>query len=130
MQWALPSEQAARAVVCSLSEQGKLQKYSRTARPPAHPPALPAPQGLDIGPKSIEDFQKKLGDCKTVIWNGPMGVFEFDAFAKVGGRVQGSGWRWWVGVCGWCGWEALPGRRGVAVPTCSPLSRSMWGERD
>lgn len=38
--------------------------------------------GLDIGPKSIELLQKSLGDCQTVIWNGPMGVFEFDAFAK------------------------------------------------
>ena len=38
--------------------------------------------GLDIGPKSIDLLQKSLGDCQTVIWNGPMGVFEFDAFAK------------------------------------------------
>jgi len=38
--------------------------------------------GLDIGPKSIADIQAGLADCKTVIWNGPMGVFEFDAFAK------------------------------------------------
>lgn len=38
--------------------------------------------GLDIGPKSIAEIQAALGDCKTVIWNGPMGVFEFDAFAK------------------------------------------------
>ena len=38
--------------------------------------------GLDIGPKSIDLLQKTLGDCQTVIWNGPMGVFEFDAFAK------------------------------------------------
>ena len=37
--------------------------------------------GLDIGPDSIEQFQKALSDCKTVIWNGPMGVFEFDKFA-------------------------------------------------
>ena len=37
--------------------------------------------GLDIGPKSIAAFQKALADCRTVIWNGPMGVFEFDAFA-------------------------------------------------
>jgi phosphoglycerate kinase len=37
--------------------------------------------GLDIGPDSIEVFQKALGDCKTVIWNGPMGVFEFEKFA-------------------------------------------------
>lgn len=38
--------------------------------------------GLDIGPKTIADLQAGLADCKTVIWNGPMGVFEFDAFAK------------------------------------------------
>lgn len=38
--------------------------------------------GLDIGPASIELFQQSLTHCKTVIWNGPMGVFEFDKFAK------------------------------------------------
>ncbi len=38
--------------------------------------------GLDIGPDSIKVFQDALADCKTVIWNGPMGVFEFDKFAK------------------------------------------------
>merc|ERR1711871_10367 len=38
--------------------------------------------GLDIGPDSIKDVQRALGDCKTVIWNGPMGVFEMPAFAK------------------------------------------------
>ncbi len=37
--------------------------------------------GLDIGPDSIKAFQAALADCKSVIWNGPMGVFEFDAFA-------------------------------------------------
>jgi len=37
--------------------------------------------GLDIGPDSVATFQKALEDCRTVIWNGPMGVFEFDAFA-------------------------------------------------
>lgn len=38
--------------------------------------------GLDIGPDSVATFQAALADCKTVIWNGPMGVFEFDQFAK------------------------------------------------
>ena len=38
--------------------------------------------GLDIGPDSVALFQNALSDCKTVIWNGPMGVFEFDKFAK------------------------------------------------
>ncbi|MEA5529130.1 phosphoglycerate kinase [Dolichospermum sp. UHCC 0684] len=37
--------------------------------------------GLDIGPDSIKVFQAALADCQTVIWNGPMGVFEFDKFA-------------------------------------------------
>lgn len=37
--------------------------------------------GLDIGPDSIKVFQSALADCATVIWNGPMGVFEFDQFA-------------------------------------------------
>jgi phosphoglycerate kinase len=37
--------------------------------------------GLDIGPDSIKVFQDALSDCQTVIWNGPMGVFEFDKFA-------------------------------------------------
>ena len=38
--------------------------------------------GLDIGSESVELFQNALKDCKTVIWNGPMGVFEFEKFAK------------------------------------------------
>ncbi|RCJ14646.1 phosphoglycerate kinase [Nostoc sp. ATCC 43529] len=37
--------------------------------------------GLDIGPDSVKVFQEALADTKTVIWNGPMGVFEFDKFA-------------------------------------------------
>jgi phosphoglycerate kinase len=38
--------------------------------------------GLDIGPDSIKKFESVLADAKTVIWNGPMGVFEFDKFAQ------------------------------------------------
>jgi phosphoglycerate kinase len=37
--------------------------------------------GLDIGPESVKLFQEALADCKSVVWNGPMGVFEFDKFA-------------------------------------------------
>ncbi|WP_086820373.1 phosphoglycerate kinase [Allokutzneria sp. NRRL B-24872] len=44
--------------------------------------AIPAErQGLDIGPKSRELFAAKLADARTVFWNGPMGVFEFEAFS-------------------------------------------------
>jgi len=38
--------------------------------------------GLDVGPKTIELFKKELEGAKTVIWNGPLGVFEFENFAK------------------------------------------------
>ncbi len=38
-------------------------------------------QGLDIGPKTIELYKAAVADAGTVIWNGPMGVFEFDKFA-------------------------------------------------
>ncbi|MDX6324589.1 MAG: phosphoglycerate kinase, partial [Nocardioidaceae bacterium] len=44
--------------------------------------AMPADQiGLDIGPDSAQAFAAALTDARTVFWNGPMGVFEFDAFA-------------------------------------------------
>jgi phosphoglycerate kinase len=38
--------------------------------------------GLDIGPASVTLFTEALGDAKTIIWNGPMGVFEIDAFSQ------------------------------------------------
>ncbi len=38
--------------------------------------------GMDIGPKTCELYKDALKDAKTVVWNGPMGVFEFDNFAK------------------------------------------------
>ena len=38
--------------------------------------------GLDIGPKTIALFREELLKCKTIFWNGPMGVFEFPNFAK------------------------------------------------
>jgi phosphoglycerate kinase len=45
--------------------------------------AIPADQmGLDIGPDSAAAFATAIRECKTVFWNGPMGVFEFAAFAN------------------------------------------------
>jgi len=38
--------------------------------------------GLDIGPKTIKLFEEKLKSAKTIVWNGPLGVFEMDKFAK------------------------------------------------
>ena len=43
---------------------------------------IPSDQmGLDIGPKSAENFAREIKLCKTVFWNGPMGVFEFTNFS-------------------------------------------------
>jgi phosphoglycerate kinase len=45
--------------------------------------AIPADQmGLDIGPETAEVFATAISECKTVFWNGPMGVFEFPNFAN------------------------------------------------
>jgi phosphoglycerate kinase len=38
--------------------------------------------GLDIGPNSIDDFKKVILSSKTILWNGPMGVFEWEPFAE------------------------------------------------
>jgi len=45
--------------------------------------AIPADQmGLDIGPKTVTSYSAEIAKAKTVVWNGPMGVFEMPAFAK------------------------------------------------
>lgn len=43
---------------------------------------LPDWQGMDIGPDTVTKFGHAIKKAKTIFWNGPMGVFEFDAFAK------------------------------------------------
>ena len=39
-------------------------------------------QGLDAGPKSLENFKKVIMDSKTILWNGPLGVYEMENFAN------------------------------------------------
>jgi 3-phosphoglycerate kinase len=39
-------------------------------------------ESVDIGPKTCAEFKKVLSTAKTVVWNGPMGIFEIDAFAQ------------------------------------------------
>ena len=39
-------------------------------------------QGLDAGPKSLENFKKVILESKTILWNGPLGVFEMESFAN------------------------------------------------
>jgi phosphoglycerate kinase len=59
-------------------------EFSADARPTiVGAEAIPADQmGLDIGPASAAAFAAAIGECKTVFWNGPMGVFEFPNFAN------------------------------------------------
>jgi phosphoglycerate kinase len=53
----------------------------------ARPQTVPADaiprglKGLDIGPRSVEEFARILADAKTILWNGPMGVFELEPFS-------------------------------------------------
>ena len=39
-------------------------------------------EGMDAGPKSIKAFDRVISRSKTILWNGPVGVFEFDKFSK------------------------------------------------
>ncbi|HLW88815.1 MAG TPA: phosphoglycerate kinase [Terriglobales bacterium] len=45
-------------------------------------PIPPNLMGLDIGPKSVEEFSEAISTARTIVWNGPMGVFEVSPFAK------------------------------------------------
>lgn len=46
--------------------------------------------GMDIGPKTIEMFSKAILESKTIVWNGPVGVFEMDNFAKGTNAIAGA----------------------------------------
>jgi phosphoglycerate kinase len=39
-------------------------------------------KGLDIGPRSVEEFARSMADAATILWNGPMGVFELEPFSS------------------------------------------------
>jgi phosphoglycerate kinase len=60
----------------------KLEAGVETEELPVGDPSIGDRMGLDIGPVTVSAYTHALRDAKTVIWNGPMGVFEIDAFAE------------------------------------------------
>jgi phosphoglycerate kinase len=60
----------------------KLEAGSPSETIPVGDPDIGDRMGLDIGPVTISAYTHALSDAKTVVWNGPMGVFEIDAFAE------------------------------------------------
>ncbi|MCB1199361.1 MAG: phosphoglycerate kinase [Leptospiraceae bacterium] len=61
-------------IASEFSERAKIKKTSNKTIPPTF-------MGMDIGPKTIEKYEKVIKEAKTVLWNGPMGVFEMKPFA-------------------------------------------------
>jgi phosphoglycerate kinase len=55
-----------------------LEAKRRTVRADAIPKDL---MGLDIGPRTVEEFARTIADARTILWNGPMGVFELEPFS-------------------------------------------------
>ena len=60
----------------------KLEAGAATEVLKVEDPAIAERMGLDIGPETAKSYAEQLQDAKTVVWNGPMGVFELDAFAR------------------------------------------------
>ncbi|GHV37222.1 phosphoglycerate kinase [Spirochaetia bacterium] len=65
-------------------DQVGAEAFDANAKPVAvDSPDLPDNlMGLDVGPKTVAKYKEVLARAKTIVWNGPVGVFEFDAFAK------------------------------------------------
>jgi phosphoglycerate kinase len=61
------------------AEETKEDAHTQVVKVEEFPPDL---MGLDIGPETVEKFKRYIKEAKTIFWNGPMGVFEIDAFAK------------------------------------------------
>jgi phosphoglycerate kinase len=88
-------QDAAREIIDRASERGimlllptdhvvapKLEAGQPTQTLDVDDPSIGERMGLDIGPATVAAYREAIKDAKTVVWNGPMGVFEIDAFAK------------------------------------------------
>ena len=88
-------------------------------------------QGLDIGPKSVAEFQKALQGAKSVIWNGPMGVFEMKPFAKGTNAIAQTLAELTSEVCSWS-LDLTPanGIRGyIMVPTTVIIQKQQLSRK-
>ena len=77
------AKKAGAEIVLPLDHVGA-EKFDATAKPVAIgkvdiPDKL---MGMDVGPKTLAKYKQVLAKAKTIVWNGPVGVFEFDSFAK------------------------------------------------
>jgi phosphoglycerate kinase len=73
-----------RGVVLQLPEDVVAATSRRVDAPRHTVPSAQVPArelGLDIGPRTVEEFARTIADAKTIIWNGPMGVFELEPFS-------------------------------------------------
>lgn len=60
------------------ASEADVSAVTQTVRADRIPPGL---KGLDVGPKTVEEFARVLADAKTIFWNGPMGVYELEPFS-------------------------------------------------
>jgi phosphoglycerate kinase len=87
-----------RGVVLQLPEDVVAAASRRVDAPRHTVPSAQVPArelGLDIGPRTVEEFARTIADAKTIVWNGPMGVFELEPFSAgtrgVATAIAGAG---------------------------------------
>ncbi|MCO4746292.1 MAG: phosphoglycerate kinase [Proteobacteria bacterium] len=72
-------------------------RFAEDAEPSTHEAIPEGTMGLDVGPKTVAAWSEEFRTCKTLFWNGPLGVFEWDAFAggtRSVAEVLASGKAW------------------------------------